>query len=190
MTHKSPSIPDDTRLSRTRVGSQHSYHRHSQHSQHRSPLRTSPKATHKTAHHSTQAHKSSPLIMVTTSNQTHRADDDVYSHFSLEDDAQLSQSYGWMQPIEIEDDDLMFGGKSLSAWYEEERQAPAAPVEEERRGRQRVSSCLNIISNLSGMALTITCRFAPIKPLRTITTQSRRRRFLHHRAATIRNTVK
>lgn len=77
--------------------------------------------------------------MVTSSASTHHVEDDAYSYFSLEDNAQLSHSYGWMQPIEIEDDDLMFGGKSLSAWYEEERQAPAAPVEEERRGRQRVS---------------------------------------------------
>jgi len=78
--------------------------------------------------------------MVTTSTQTHRADDDAYSYFSLDENAQLSQSYGWMQPIEIDDEDLMFGGKSLSAWYEEERQTPAVPVEEERRGRQRVRS--------------------------------------------------
>lgn len=44
-----------------------------------------------------------------------------------------------MEPIIIDDDDLMFGGKSLSAWYEEERKSLSTPAEEERRGRQRVS---------------------------------------------------
>jgi len=86
--------------------------------------------------------------MVTSSASTHHVEDDTYSYFSLEDNAQFSHSYSWMHPIEIEDDDLMFGGKSLSAWYEEERQAPAAPVEEERRGRQRVGF------SLSGTATT------------------------------------
>jgi len=54
----------------------------------------------------------------------------------------------WIQPIIIEDEDLMFGGKPLSAWYEEDRsrlsssnssddgnQSPEE--EEERRGRER-----------------------------------------------------
>lgn len=27
----------------------------------------------------------------------------------------------WVQPIIIEDDDLIFDGKALSTWYEEER---------------------------------------------------------------------
>ncbi|PHH60711.1 hypothetical protein CDD81_1329 [Ophiocordyceps australis] len=30
-------------------------------------------------------------------------------------------SHSWVQPIVIDDDDLMFGGKPLSAWYEEDR---------------------------------------------------------------------
>ncbi|RFU74692.1 hypothetical protein TARUN_7562 [Trichoderma arundinaceum] len=60
-------------------------------------------------------------------------------------------AHTWIQPIIIEDEDLMFGGKSLSAWYEEDRsrlssssssnssddgnQSPEE--EEERRGRER-----------------------------------------------------
>lgn len=48
-----------------------------------------------------------------------------------------AQGYEWMAPTVIEDDDLTFGGKSLSAWYEEDRQKVSLP-EEERRGRQRV----------------------------------------------------
>jgi hypothetical protein len=58
----------------------------------------------------------------------------------------------WMAATIIEDDDLMFGGKSLSTWYEEDRRrysmgdescsSPSADEEEEEeqpRGRQRVS---------------------------------------------------
>lgn len=60
------------------------------------------------------------------------------------------QSQPWMMATIIEDDDLTFGGKSLSTWYEEDRRRcslgdddgengrPAEFVEEEeRRGRQR-----------------------------------------------------
>jgi hypothetical protein len=68
----------------------------------------------------------------------------------------------WMMATVIEDDDLMFGGKSLSAWYEEERLRQSATAsstatgnsadssrhnsdaedeaQEELRGRQRVRS--------------------------------------------------
>lgn len=50
-------------------------------------------------------------------------------------------SQGWIQATIIEDDDLMFGGKSLSTWYEEERRrlSNGSSDEEEHRGRQRVS---------------------------------------------------
>jgi len=60
-------------------------------------------------------------------------------------------SQAWIQPIIIEDEDLMFGGKALSEWYEEDRsrlssvgsssgsddgnQSPEE--EEEHRGRER-----------------------------------------------------
>jgi hypothetical protein len=48
-------------------------------------------------------------------------------------------SHAWVQPIIIEDEDLQFGGKALSAWYEEERKRLSSySDEEERRGRQRV----------------------------------------------------
>ncbi|KAM0282041.1 hypothetical protein ACHAQH_003247 [Verticillium albo-atrum] len=46
----------------------------------------------------------------------------------------------WIQVTEIDDDDLQFGGKSLSEWYEEERrrQSHGCSSDEEERGRQRV----------------------------------------------------
>ncbi|KEY70541.1 hypothetical protein S7711_02699 [Stachybotrys chartarum IBT 7711] len=49
-------------------------------------------------------------------------------------------AHAWVQPTIIEDDDLTFGGKSLSAWYEEERRrlSCGASSDEERRGRERV----------------------------------------------------
>ncbi|KAH6603775.1 hypothetical protein Trco_007221 [Trichoderma cornu-damae] len=64
-------------------------------------------------------------------------------------------SHTWIQPIIIEDEDLMFGGKTLSAWYEEDRSRLSSSSssssssvssddgnqsheeEEERRGRER-----------------------------------------------------
>lgn len=48
----------------------------------------------------------------------------------------------WIEATEIDDDDLQFGGKSLSEWYEEERRrlrnGSSSSDEEERRGRPRV----------------------------------------------------
>lgn len=50
-----------------------------------------------------------------------------------------ASSHTWVQPTIIEDDDLTFGGKSLSAWYEEDRRRFShSDGEEERRGRERV----------------------------------------------------
>lgn len=45
----------------------------------------------------------------------------------------------WMVATVIEDDDLMFGGKPLCAWYEEDRRRLSSSMdeEEETRGRQR-----------------------------------------------------
>jgi hypothetical protein len=45
----------------------------------------------------------------------------------------------WMIATVIEDDDLTFGGKPLSTWYEEDRRrlSSSGNDEEERRGRQR-----------------------------------------------------
>lgn len=47
-------------------------------------------------------------------------------------------SHSWMVATVIEDDDLMFGGKPLSTWYEEDRRRLSnGHDEEETRGRQR-----------------------------------------------------
>ncbi len=49
-----------------------------------------------------------------------------------------SASNPWMMATVIEDDDLMFGGKPLCAWYEEDRRRLSLTIdEEETRGRQR-----------------------------------------------------
>ncbi|KAF4966348.1 hypothetical protein FSARC_5976 [Fusarium sarcochroum] len=48
-------------------------------------------------------------------------------------------AYAWVQPTIIEDEDLTFGGKALSTWYEEDRRRHSSGSdEEERRGRERV----------------------------------------------------
>lgn len=55
-----------------------------------------------------------------------------------------------IQVTEIDDDDLQFGGKSLSEWYEEERRrlslGSSSSDEEDRRGRPRVSTPLQLSS--------------------------------------------
>ncbi|QUC16312.1 uncharacterized protein UV8b_00553 [Ustilaginoidea virens] len=49
------------------------------------------------------------------------------------------KTHSWVQPIVIDDEDLMFGGKSLSAWYEEDRRRLSSGAgDEEPRGRERV----------------------------------------------------
>lgn len=49
-------------------------------------------------------------------------------------------AYTWVQPVMIDDEDLTFGGKALSTWYEEERTrlSHGSDDGEERRGRERV----------------------------------------------------
>ena len=58
----------------------------------------------------------------------------------------LQQDPAWLMATPIDDDDLAFGGKPLSAWYEEDRRrfslgdesSRTESDEEESRGRQRV----------------------------------------------------
>lgn len=84
----------------------------------------------------------SPLKMVTTTATTtsHHAGDETLHYYLPDTNAREVelQKQGWMEPIVIDDEDLTFGGKSLRAWYEEERKSLNYPAEEERRGRQRV----------------------------------------------------
>lgn len=55
-----------------------------------------------------------------------------------------ASAHAWVQPTVIEDDDLTFGGKSLSAWYEEDRRRFSySDGEEEHRGRERVRRSYN-----------------------------------------------
>ncbi|PKS13109.1 hypothetical protein jhhlp_000451 [Lomentospora prolificans] len=64
--------------------------------------------------------------------------------YYLSSDKEMNpESYQWIEPISIDDDDLMFGGKSLSTWYEEDRSRLSGVYsdEEERRGRQRHRTC-------------------------------------------------
>ncbi|KAI1104807.1 hypothetical protein F4804DRAFT_172539 [Jackrogersella minutella] len=138
MSRRSSCVSDDSRKSQTRPASQHSHR--SPHSQPRSPHQSSHNKSSEKSINS-QAHKPSPLKMVTTTSTTSHTPAEDTLHYYLPDtnarEAEL-QKQGWMEPIVIDDEDLMFGGKSLSAWYEEERKPVAFPVEEERRGRQRV----------------------------------------------------
>ncbi|KAI0018265.1 hypothetical protein F4780DRAFT_752028 [Xylariomycetidae sp. FL0641] len=159
MTRHAHRLSEDNSRVRSRPSSQpthpafHSPHSHPHssyphshsHSRPRSPHRSKPH--HKSLHHkptsSSHIHNPSPLKMVTTTAPSHHSANEAQYYYLPDTDAseqelELQGYGGWMEPIVIDDDDLMFGGKSLSAWYEEERQALSYPVEEERRGRQRV----------------------------------------------------
>ncbi|KAL2752449.1 hypothetical protein ACRALDRAFT_2029685 [Sodiomyces alcalophilus JCM 7366] len=69
------------------------------------------------------------------SHYSHPDTNSTIRHIELDSDT-------WIEATEIDDDDLQFGGKSLSEWYEEERKrlsnGSSSSDEEERRGRQRV----------------------------------------------------
>lgn len=149
MSRRNSCVSDDSRNPRSRPasdqGHSHSHsHSHSQkspHSKPRSPHPSYSKSSQKPT--SSQTHNPSPLKMVTTTTTTsHRPGDDAWQYYLPDTNAREAelQKQGWTEPIVIDDDDLMFGGKSLSAWFEEERKAPSFPAEEERRGRQRVRS--------------------------------------------------
>ncbi|KAI1134313.1 hypothetical protein F5Y05DRAFT_417367 [Hypoxylon sp. FL0543] len=142
MSRRSSCVSDDSRKPQSRPASQHSHR--SPHSQPRSPHASSHNKTSE-KNTSSQSHKPSPLKMVTTtttSTASHGAREDTLHYYLPDTDTRETelQKQGWMEPIVIDDEDLMFGGKSLSAWYEEERKSVNFPAEEERRGRQRVSA--------------------------------------------------
>ncbi|KAH9886355.1 hypothetical protein F4778DRAFT_786752 [Xylariomycetidae sp. FL2044] len=97
--------------------------------------------------------------MVTTTTSSPRpVDESQYYYLPADQDSQDAemQGFGWTEPIVIDDEDLMFGGKSLSAWYEEERKSVSYPAEEERRGRQRIVDESNRCANNTPFRITIT----------------------------------
>lgn len=96
--------------------------------------------------------------MVTTSTNPHYAQQDASAPYMVAEGG--SQAYGWVESISIEDEDLMFGGKSLSAWHEEDRQKVSFP-EEEKRGRQRVSVLRKNVDLQNVPMLTINCQGSP-----------------------------
>lgn len=64
----------------------------------------------------------------------------LYIPDSAADEIDLN-NHPWMMATVIDDDDLMFGGKPLCAWYEEDRRMLSSAMdEEETRGRQRERS--------------------------------------------------
>ncbi|KAI3329753.1 hypothetical protein F4824DRAFT_505830 [Ustulina deusta] len=126
---------------------QSSPHHHSgTRSPHSPAAHHSPKTLHKPSKSSPSSqnhHGPSPLKMVTTTAPVHSPPDDAQYYYlpDVEVPDEQHSSHAWMEPIVIDDEDLMFGGKSLSAWYEEERQSLGYPIDEEneeRRGRQRM----------------------------------------------------
>ncbi|KAI0145261.1 hypothetical protein GGR57DRAFT_507036 [Xylariaceae sp. FL1272] len=154
MTRSSPRVSDDptrhaytkaTRSPRAHLSVSPSHHSPSHN--YNSPTSSSPRRTNsqKNCRHrsstSSQTHGPSPLKMVTTTTPSHPHTDETQYYYlpGVDVSEEELQCHGWMEPIVIDDDDLMFGGKSLSTWYEEERESQSLgfPLEEEHRGRQR-----------------------------------------------------
>ncbi|KAI0966081.1 hypothetical protein F4678DRAFT_466872 [Xylaria arbuscula] len=143
-------LPPPKPHSRSTSTSQQSHRIRSPHAQssphHHLGHSTTPKSLHKSSKSSSSSqntHGPSPLKMVTTTAPVHSTPDEAQYYYlpDVEGPAEQHGSHAWMEPIVIDDDDLMFGGKSLSTWYEEERQSLSYPIEdehEERRGRQRM----------------------------------------------------
>ncbi|KAH8653912.1 hypothetical protein BGZ61DRAFT_374032 [Ilyonectria robusta] len=46
-------------------------------------------------------------------------------------------AYTWVQPTAIEDNEVMFDGKALSTWYEEERRRLSSGGEDSKKSRSR-----------------------------------------------------
>ncbi|KAH7129618.1 hypothetical protein B0J13DRAFT_453434 [Dactylonectria estremocensis] len=51
-------------------------------------------------------------------------------------------AYTWIQPTAIEDDEVMFDGKALSTWYEEERRRLSSGSEDGEKSRSQ-NTCGN-----------------------------------------------
>ncbi|KAI0131512.1 hypothetical protein F4814DRAFT_171490 [Daldinia grandis] len=145
MSRRNSCVSDDSGKPRSRTTSQRNHkspHPQPQ-PQPRSPRTSSHNKSSQNSANS-QTHNPSPLKMVTTTTTSHHHGDENLHYYLPDTNARETelQKQGWMEPIVIDDEDLMFSGKSLSAWYEEERKSVGGPVEEERRGRQRVSFTL------------------------------------------------
>ncbi|KAI8957628.1 hypothetical protein F5Y11DRAFT_352365 [Daldinia sp. FL1419] len=137
MSRRSSCVSDDNRRPQSKTASQRN---------HKSPD-SQPRSPHASSNNklpqnptNTRAHNPSPLKMVTTTSASHLHSDETLHYYLPDTNARETelQTHGWMEPIVIDDEDLMFSGKSLSTWYEEERKSLNVSVEEERRGRQRV----------------------------------------------------
>lgn len=91
----------------------------------------SPKSSEHHHHHHSSSSSTSSAASSTSSSTASSAS--AYYHY-------LPSLDSWVQPTSIiEDEDLTFGGKSLSTWYEEERRRLSlCDEEDERRGRERV----------------------------------------------------
>lgn len=174
-------VSDEHRSASNRLAQQYTFHLRAK--SHSAPLPPTPNTTAKRPNlqprSSSNSIKPSPLKMVSTTSPTSRHSHKDASSYSFCAESQPKE-YGWMVPTVIEDDDLMFGGKSLSAWHEEGRQ-PVSPPEEEKRGRQRVSVCRSEGDVI--MCPNMTCRYDNTT-LTRITSQIRQRQAAASRRST------
>ncbi|KAL8288453.1 hypothetical protein RB597_000523 [Gaeumannomyces tritici] len=152
----------------TRDGSDRHHHQHSHHTaySHRHSCKTQSPYRHglpqqKTQQHSYRRYSTLNKMTGSSSNQAGSAVSSSSSsaaasasgmmQYYYDTDASygfMQQEPAWLMATPIDDDDLTFGGKSLSTWYEEDRRrfslgdessrTMESDEEEESRGRQRV----------------------------------------------------
>jgi hypothetical protein len=105
-----------------------------------------PTATSSPPTHTSHTKPSTSTTMSPKQDLTYYHVPDLYALDPAACEVDLS-SLSWMQPIVIDDEDLMIGGKALSEWYEEDRRRLSSgsddgkadnSQDEERRGRERV----------------------------------------------------
>lgn len=78
-----------------------------------------------------------------------------YFHYVYDAPAQAQEQ--WMKVIPIEDDELTFGGKSLSDWHEEDLRrysGSSFDSDEQRRGRTRNRSCYEPAATMTAAKTT------------------------------------
>ncbi|KAK3347410.1 hypothetical protein B0H65DRAFT_148385 [Neurospora tetraspora] len=101
-------------------------------------IEQTPRSTYYTQHtsHTMSSPQGSPAGRV---NQSYMLVPNLHVPDPTVDEVELGSSNAWTVATVIEDDDLMFGGKPLSAWYEEDRRRLSSSIEDEEeiRGRQR-----------------------------------------------------
>lgn len=124
-----------------------------------------------TMHHDATSARGSHAKQDTRRRDTKGLDMNSCNASDAVDGQQQQQQQRWMAVTIIEDDDLMFGGKPLCTWYEEDRRcsvgegeesapSPCSSTDEDEelhRGRQRVSHSASLNAHVHVFVFVFHC---------------------------------